>query len=52
MMGEQIRLKPDKSSQLDRGAIRDSQLINDRKTCGVAERRMTRSSRFRHWCHD
>ena len=36
MVGEQIRLEPDKSSQLDRSAVRQRQLIDDRKTNGIA----------------
>ena len=52
MMREQIRLKPDKSSQLDRSPVRQRQLIDDRKTDWIAQRRMTLSSRFQRWCHD
>ena len=51
MMGEQIRLKPDKSSQLDRSAVRQRQLVDDRKTDGFAQRGVTSSSQLQSSLH-
>ena len=51
MMREQIRLKPDKSSKLDRRTIRQRQLIDDRKTDGITQRGVTGRSQLQRSLH-
>ena len=51
MVGEQIRLKSNQSSQLDRSAVRHGQLVDDRKTDGIAKRRVTGGSQLNRSSH-
>lgn len=51
MMREQVGLERYQPAKLDRSAVRQRQLIDDRKTSGIAQRSVTRSSQLQRRFH-
>ena len=51
-MSEQVGLEGYQPSKLDRSAVRQRQLIDDRKADGITEGSVTGSSQLQRWFHD